>query len=93
MCLPSTTLPILTPRPLMHNAAPIGLLGGTFDPLHLAHLRLAIEAREILGLAEVRFIPAGAPPLRAAPCATPAQRLDMVKQGIAGDPGFSLRMR
>jgi nicotinate-nucleotide adenylyltransferase len=74
----------------MHNAAPIGLLGGTFDPLHLAHLRLAIEAREILGLAEVRFIPAGAPPLRAAPCATPAQRLDMVKQGIAGDPGFSV---
>ena len=40
---------------------PLGLFGGTFDPLHVAHLRLALEAREALALGEVCFIPAGEP--------------------------------
>jgi nicotinate-nucleotide adenylyltransferase len=72
---------------------PTGLLGGTFDPPHNAHLRLAIEARESLGLATVRFIPAGAPPLRAAPCAASVHRLEMVRRAIVDEAGFSVDTR
>jgi nicotinate-nucleotide adenylyltransferase len=68
----------------------LGLLGGTFDPLHVAHLRLAVEAREALGLCEVRFVPAGTPPLRAVPQCAARDRLAMVEQALATLPGFSV---
>lgn len=68
----------------------LGLLGGTFDPLHVAHLRLAIEAREALGLAEVCLIPAGSPPLRAAPQCAASHRLAMVELALATLPRFSV---
>lgn len=68
----------------------LGIYGGTFDPPHIAHLRLAIEAREMLGLSEVAFVPAGQPPLRAAPQASPVQRLAMVEHAIAATPGLRL---
>ena len=51
----------------MAEPAPLGLLGGTFDPIHYGHLRLAEEAREALGLSGLCWIPAGQPPHRAAP--------------------------
>jgi nicotinate-nucleotide adenylyltransferase len=68
----------------------LGLFGGTFDPPHIGHLRLAIEAREALDLAEVCFVPAGNPPLRDAPQAAAGHRLAMVERAIAGLPGFSV---
>ena len=68
----------------------LGLFGGTFDPLHVAHLRLAVEAREALGLAEVRFIPAGRPALRDAPLCAAVHRLAMVERALADMPGFSV---
>ena len=68
----------------------LGLFGGTFDPLHVAHLRLALEARETLGLTEVRFIPAGSPALRDAPHCAAADRLAMVERALAGMPGFGV---
>jgi len=49
------------------DSGPVGVLGGTFDPIHLGHLRLAEEARESLNLAELRLIPSGQPPHRDAP--------------------------
>ncbi|OHC62872.1 MAG: nicotinate (nicotinamide) nucleotide adenylyltransferase [Rhodocyclales bacterium RIFCSPLOWO2_02_FULL_63_24] len=72
------------------GAGILGLFGGTFDPLHVAHLRLAIEAREALDLAEVCFIPAGSPALRAAPHCTAEHRLAMVARALADLPGFSV---
>ncbi len=72
------------------GAGVLGLLGGTFDPLHVAHLRLALEAREALGLAGVCLIPAGTPPLRAVPQCAAAHRLAMVERALAGIPGFSV---
>lgn len=68
---------------------PLGLFGGTFDPIHTAHLRLAEEARTALGLGELRFIPAGEPPHRAAPDTPAAHRLEMVRLAIADNPAFS----
>ena len=68
----------------------MGLFGGTFDPVHFGHLRLAEEAIAHLGLAGVRWIPAGQPPHRGRPSVTAAQRLAMVLRSTAGNPLFSV---
>jgi nicotinate-nucleotide adenylyltransferase len=78
----------LNPKPETRNPKPVGVLGGTFDPIHYGHLRPAQEAMAKLGLAELRLMPAFAPPHRAAPVASPAQRLHMVELAIAGLPGL-----
>jgi nicotinate-nucleotide adenylyltransferase len=74
--------------PPAHGAARlmVGLLGGTFDPIHFGHLRFAEEMLEALGLADVRLIPAGKPPHRSAPHAAAEHRLAMVKLALAGHP-------
>lgn len=69
---------------------PVGILGGTFDPVHLAHLALAHAALDRLGLAQVLWIPAGSPPHRDPPRAAAADRLAMVRAAIAGEPRFVL---
>lgn len=69
---------------------PLGLFGGTFDPIHFGHLRLAEEALDRLPLGAVRWIPAGRPPHRAAPGVTPAHRLAMVRLATAGHPRFAV---
>jgi nicotinate-nucleotide adenylyltransferase len=70
------------------SIAPIGVLGGTFDPIHYGHLRLAEELGQTLRAEEVRFIPAGIPPHRSAPQVTAAHRLAMVRLATAGNPRF-----
>ncbi len=67
---------------------PLGLFGGTFDPVHFGHLRLAEEAVTHLGLASVRWTPAGQPPHRGQPQVTADQRLDMVRLATAGNARF-----
>ncbi|RMG60420.1 MAG: nicotinate-nucleotide adenylyltransferase [Gammaproteobacteria bacterium] len=68
----------------------IGLLGGTFDPIHFGHLRPALELLEELSFAELRFLPAPRPALRNPPLATADERREMVARAIAGQPGFVL---
>ena len=63
-------------------AKPIGILGGTFDPVHNGHLRMAIECLERLALAEVRLIPLYAPPHRQPPRTAPEHRLAMLKIAV-----------
>jgi len=67
---------------------PIGMFGGTFDPIHFGHLRLAEDMADALGLERVLFIPAGQPPHRGAPRTAASHRLEMVRRAIAGNPRF-----
>jgi nicotinate-nucleotide adenylyltransferase len=71
----------------------IGILGGTFDPVHFGHLRPALEVRVALGLDEIRLIPCHLPPHRPPPVATPRQRLAMLRTAIAGHAGFVIDER
>ncbi len=66
----------------------LGVFGGTFNPVHLAHLRLAEEAREALGLERVLFIPSADPPHKSTDLASATQRLRMVELAIASNPSF-----
>jgi nicotinate-nucleotide adenylyltransferase len=67
---------------------PIGIFGGTFDPIHFGHLRTAFELLQTLRLSEVRFMPAGNPPHRAATVANSELRLAMVQAATQEQPGF-----
>ena len=67
----------------------LGVFGGTFDPIHLAHLAVAEEAAETLGLERVLFVPVGEPPHKPGRAITAAEdRLAMVELAIAGNPRF-----
>jgi len=69
----------------------IGVLGGTFDPIHNGHLAVAEEVRARLNLGEVLFVPAGQPQLRTnSPISAAEHRLEMVRLSITGRPYFRL---
>ena len=81
----------------MNDGAPsgapreLGVMGGTFDPVHLGHLAVAEEAREVLGLERILFVPAGQPPHKPAGDVTAVEhRLAMVDLAIADNPAFEL---
>lgn len=71
----------------------IGILGGTFNPIHLGHLHLANQLQTKLGFDSIRFMPAALPALKDMPSVTPEQRAAMVKIAIANQPHFSLDTR
>jgi nicotinate-nucleotide adenylyltransferase len=70
----------------------VGIFGGTFNPIHLGHLRAAEELREALDLERVIFVPAARPPHKAGsredPIAPAAERLRWVRAAVEGHPGF-----
>jgi len=70
--------------------SPLGIFGGTFDPIHYGHLRTAFELLQALELEDVRFIPCGNPPHRTVALADGATRLAMLRLAVEGLPGFSV---
>ena len=77
------------PHPVVPGS--LGVFGGTFDPIHLAHLAVAQEAAESLGLERVLFIPAGEPPHKPGQAiTTAAHRFAMVELAIAGNERFAV---
>ena len=69
----------------------VGVLGGTFDPIHVGHLAAARAAQDTLGLERVRFIPAARPPHRSdTPAASGYHRFEMVRLAVADTPGWDV---
>ncbi len=69
----------------------VGLFGGSFDPIHHGHLLVAQAAAEVLGLGEIRFVPAREQPFKVGEhAATAADRVAMVERAIAGSSGMRL---
>ncbi len=67
----------------MSSLRPVGLFGGTFDPVHIGHLRVALELSRLLQLAEMRLIPCAEPPHRNAPLSSGRDRLAMLQLAVA----------
>jgi nicotinate-nucleotide adenylyltransferase len=74
-------------------AGPIGILGGTFDPVHLAHLRIAQLALDVLRVARVLWIPTGQPGYRHAPVASAMHRLAMLRLALGNEPRYAIDAR
>ena len=72
---------------------PIGIFGGTFDPIHYGHLRTALELLQRLSLAQVLFVPSARQPLRAPSVAPVSTRLAMVRAAVRGEPRFAVDTR
>jgi len=72
---------------------PVGILGGTFDPVHNAHLAIAARALETLSLARVLWIPTGAPRYRDPPVAPAAHRVAMLALALEGEPCYAIDER
>jgi nicotinate-nucleotide adenylyltransferase len=72
---------------------PVGILGGTFDPVHNAHLAVAARALEALSLARVLWIPTGAPRYRDPPVAPAAHRVAMLALALEGEPRYAIDER
>jgi nicotinate-nucleotide adenylyltransferase len=73
------------------NTVKVGILGGTFDPVHLGHLMMAEEARDSLDLTEVIFVPAGQPLLKPPYPITPVEhRLKMLRLAVGDNPYFKV---
>ena len=71
----------------------VGLLGGTFNPIHFGHLRMAQELADAVNLDEVRFIPSANPPHKTAPNVSAEHRCHMVQLAIQNNPQFKLDTR
>ncbi len=73
---------------MQNSLKAIGILGGTFDPIHFGHLRLALELYDTLNLERVHILPCYQPVHRKQPEASPEHRLAMVRCAIAEEPAF-----
>lgn len=71
----------------------IGIFGGTFDPIHIGHLRLALELKQQLALDEMHLLPCYLPPHRAAPGASAGQRVDMLQLALHSCPELQIDKR
>ncbi|WP_288798744.1 nicotinate-nucleotide adenylyltransferase [uncultured Megasphaera sp.] len=72
------------------NKVKIGIMGGSFNPIHMGHLMIAEEARQALGLEKIYFVPSYQTPKKEVQGATPLQRLEMTQLATADNPYFKV---
>lgn len=72
----------------INHSRGVGIFGGTFDPVHIGHLRTSVELRKILGLSEMRLIPSANPPHKMQPETCAEHRLAMLQLALANEPGL-----
>ena len=77
----------------MNPQVKIGIFGGTFDPIHMGHLRMALELKQQLGLDEMRLLPSHQPPHRDAPKVSSTQRAEMLRIALQDCPELQLDER
>ena len=82
--------PIVVPLNTARVPQRIGILGGTFDPVHIGHLRGALEVAELLKLDELRLTPSARPPHRDTPSVSAQDRLAMDQCAVAGVPPLTV---
>ena len=75
------------------SLSPVGVLGGTFNPVHYGHLRSALELVQSLGLEQLRLMPCAVPPHREAPTCSASHRAAMVELAVAGEPHLACDVR
>ena len=75
------------------SLSPVGVLGGTFNPVHYGHLRSALELVQSLGLEQLRLMPSAVPPHREAPTCSATHRAAMVELAVAGEPHLACDSR
>ncbi len=75
------------------SSGPLGIFGGTFNPIHNGHLRSALEVREALGLEHVLLVPAASPPLRDAPSESAELRAELVELAVSCEAGLDCDRR
>ena len=75
------------------SLSPVGVLGGTFNPVHYGHLRSALELVQSLGLEQLRLMPCAVPPHREAPTCSATHRAAMVELAVAGEPHLACDSR
>ena len=78
---------------MTNDPRPIGILGGTFHPIHKGHIMMAHIAMAQLDLKQVWFLPDGMPPHKSISCVTPQQRLEMVRLAVEDEKGFVVTER
>ena len=87
---------VLVSKKMVSNAMvsrAVGILGGTFDPVHNGHIQIALDALELLGLDEVRLMPCHRPPHRGCPRLTSEQRVELLRLAVKEYPQLSVDTR
>ena len=77
----------------LSSVSAVGFFGGTFNPVHIGHLRAALDCLNALNLDQIALLPAASPPLKEAPLVAAEQRAEMLQLAVSGTAGLTIDCR